>query len=557
MNLKKVILLTKVFLKNSFSFGESNKADEKAKRRRNGNLILYAFSFIYLAAIMGVFSYNIISGLITINQPQIFLGLIFSAIAFFVIFQSIFTTMNVFYFSKDIEFILPLPIKPGELLAAKFFVILITEYIVAFIMGVLPLMIYGILTGAGPLYFIVVIILLFLFPILPLLLTSFLVMIIMSFAKITKDRDKFQLFATILMIVIIMGVSMFSSSMPQMTEEEMTQKLVQANGLVDLIGKYFITLPPTIQALSTSDIGSMLLALGEILVITAIAFTLFILVGQKLYLRGAIGNLAGGGKTRNKKIGEGDYRKNKLFKSYIQKEFKILIRNPIFFMQCIMPAILMPVLIIVISIAGIGNNISQEDMAEFSVIVSQLYQIGTVCLLLGIMQFFNMMSFTAITGVSRDGLNATFMKYIPVPYYKQFIYKMMPNVIMNSITNLIILGICWYVTKANLLFLLAIFALSILISMIISSLSLIVDLRKPKLQWDSEYAVVKQNMNFVYVMFYSLVAMGILFVMAIGLNLLNNLILSIIIMVAILGIILYVIFQYVHNHQEKLFEKIY
>lgn len=271
----------------------------------------------------------------------------------------------------------------------------------------------------------------------------------MSFAKITKDRDKFQLFATILMIVIIMGVSSFSSSMPQMTEEEMTQKLVQANGLVDLIGKYFITLPPTIQALSTSDIGSMLLALGEILVITAIAFTLFILVGQKLYLRGAIGNLAGGGKTRNKKIGEGDYRKNKLFKSYIQKEFKILIRNPIFFMQCIMPAILMPVLIIVISIAGIGNNISQEDMAEFSVIVSQLYQIGTVCLLLGIMQFFNMMSFTAITGVSRDGLNATFMKYIPVPYYKQFIYKMMPNVIMNSITNLIILGICWYVNKSK------------------------------------------------------------------------------------------------------------
>lgn len=31
MNLKKVILLTKVFLKNSFSFGESNKAVKKQR----------------------------------------------------------------------------------------------------------------------------------------------------------------------------------------------------------------------------------------------------------------------------------------------------------------------------------------------------------------------------------------------------------------------------------------------------------------------------------------------------------------------------------------------
>ena len=57
--------------------------------------------FIYLAGIMGVFSNGLIKELMAINQEQMFLGLILLAIALFVLIQSIFSAINILYYSKD------------------------------------------------------------------------------------------------------------------------------------------------------------------------------------------------------------------------------------------------------------------------------------------------------------------------------------------------------------------------------------------------------------------------------------------------------------------------
>ena len=288
MNFKKITSLTKVFLKNSF---QNTQTASNKKSSKVGNTILYLFVFIYLGAIIGFFSYNIISGLVQIHQEAVFLGLFFLIVAAFIAFQGIFSCINVFYFSKDIEFVLPLPVSAKEILISKFNAILITEYMMELIIGVVPLIIYGILTSAGILYYITAAIFLLIFPILPLLLVSIIVTIIMSFAKLTKKRDTFQLIATIIVIVIAVAVSTATSNTEEVTDEQMIQSIMQANGMVTMVEDYFITLRPAINALTSTSAVTAIIETLKVVAVTALSYIVFILIGQKLYFKGAIGNL--------------------------------------------------------------------------------------------------------------------------------------------------------------------------------------------------------------------------------------------------------------------------
>lgn len=288
MNFKKITSLTKVFLKNSF---QNTQTASNKKSSKVGNTILYLFVFIYLGAIIGFFSYNIISGLVQIHQEAVFLGLFFLIVAAFIAFQGIFSCINVFYFSKDIEFVLPLPVSAKEILISKFNAILITEYMMELIIGVVPLIIYGVLTSAGLLYYITAVIFLLIFPILPLLLVSIIVTIIMSFAKLTKKRDTFQLIATIIVIVVAVIASTATSNTEEITDEQMIQSIMQANGMVTMVEDYFITLRPAINALTSTSVVTALIETLKLVAVTAISYIVFILIGQKLYFKGAIGNL--------------------------------------------------------------------------------------------------------------------------------------------------------------------------------------------------------------------------------------------------------------------------
>ena len=44
-----------------------------------------------------------------------------------------------------------------------------------------------------------------------------------------------------------------------------------------------------------------------------------------------------------------------------------------------------------------------------------------------------MFVYISATAISRDGQNAVFMKYIPVPLMKQIDYKVVPNIVMTTL----------------------------------------------------------------------------------------------------------------------------
>ena len=552
--MNKVIKLTKIFLKNSFSnmdarMGISTKSKSK--------IIVYGLLFLYFAGLIIFLGYNLLDGLIAIHQETIFVGMILFMIFGLAIIQTIFSSINILYFTKDSEYLLPLPLKPYQIILARTNVMLIAEYLIIFLVGFIPLLMYGILTGAGIIYYLTMIFAVILLPILPVLLISMLVMFIMSFAKLTKNRNKFQLFAMLLILAIIMAISISTSGMKQdLTNEEMAQMVVQANGMIELVKGYVPTVDYLMEALTTNSLFTAIVEVLKTLGITIIGFIVYMLIAQKIYFKGLVGNLFGGGaSSSNKEINQKEYRNSKLYKSYVGKEFKNMARNPVFLMQCLIPAILIPIIMVVVVFAGFNSDgMGLEQITQ----MAQQMPTNTffiACIILGVIQFFTMFIYVSITAVSRDGENAVFMKYIPVSLYKQYIYKIIPNIIMNIVTILVTLGMAEYLLNLPVITLIALFVVATIMGILQSIAMIIVDLKRPKLNWDSEYAVAKQNLNLVFPVLLSMINIAILVGFVYLLKDIN-----VYIGVGILGI-LYVIAtfitnKYLYNKQYELAEKI-
>ena len=552
--MEKVIKLTKIFLKNSFSnmdarMGISTKSKNK--------ILIYGILFLYFAGLIIFLGYNLLDGLIAIHQETIFVGMILFMIFGLAIIQTIFSSINILYFTKDSEYLLPLPLKTYQIVLARTNVMLIAEYLIIFLVGFIPLIMYGILTGAGIIYYSTMIFAVVLIPILPVLLISIIVMFIMSFARLTKNRNRFQLFVTLLVFAIIIALSISTSGMKQdLTNEEMAQMVVQANGMVELVKGYVPTIDYLMEALTTNSLFIAIVEVLKTLGITIIGFILYMLIAQKIYLKGLVGNLFGGGtSSSNKEINQKEYRNSKLYKSYVGKEFKNMARNPVFLMQCLIPAVLIPIIMVVVVYAGLNS-----DGMGLEQITQMVQQMPTntffiACIILGVIQFFTMFIYISITAISRDGENAVFMKYIPVPLYKQYIYKIIPNIIMNIVTIIVTLGMAEYLLRLPVITLIALFIVATIMGILQSIAMIIVDLKRPKLNWDSEYAVAKQNLNLVFPM---LLAMFNIAIMVGAVFLLKDI--NVYIGIGLLGI-LYIVAtvvtnKYLYNKQYELADKI-
>ena len=224
-------------------------------------------------------------------------------------------------------------------------------------------------------------------------------------------------------------------------------------------------------------------------------------------------------------------------------------------MQCLIPAILIPIIMVIITYAGLSSDGMGFEQINQMVGQMPINTFMVACIILGVIQFFTMFIYIAITAISRDGENAVFMKYIPVPLYKQYIYKIIPNIIMYMVTIIITLGMAEYILHLSITTLILLFVVATIMGVLQSLVMIIIDLKRPKLSWDSEYAVAKQNLNLIFPVLFSMLNIGIMVGMV---GLLKNInvylglgILAILYIVATIAIN-----RYVYNNQYKLVHKI-
>ena len=238
----------------------------------------------------------------------------------------------------------------------------------------------------------------------------------------------------------------------------------------------------------------------------------------------------------------------------------MLFKNPIFFVQTAFPVIMILISIIMIAnvmIPILDTTIQNSEETIKQTLYSMEFNSEMICVILGVLQVIFSLSSLSLTAISREGKNAIFMKYIPISYYKQFLYKNILQIILNIIVSIVLLSIIYfYIPKIGLINIILIFITSIFINLINSYLMLVVDLKKPYLNWNSEHSVVKKNDNKSYQ--YALTIIMILIYMYIS-NVFKdtNVTLTLGIEIAIFMTLFVIIDRIIKKKSTKLFEKIY
>lgn len=501
-NIKIIKDLTKIFLKSAYQ--DINIINKETKKINKRSVFVWLILIVSLA--LFYISNEIIKALVSSGYPEVFLSIYFLVLAIFIMFQTILVCTNIFYFSKDIELILPFPIKPVNLLIAKFNTLICTLYISEAIFGIIPICIYGILTHSTLLFYIYAVLIFIFFPVFLALVLSIIMMFVMKISKFIKNKEIFQTIITLLLVtsIFIVEYNVINNIFIQNKEIEIVEnnfqiadKFIEFNNKIETSNKLFLVINPAVKVLKNSNLQNIF-EIIKIILIDFITFIIFIFIGKKTYLKDILKNTSYLIKTSNKGINlYKKCKKNIIFKAYIKKEFKNLFRNSMVFMQCVYPMIISLITVIIISIILLPKLNEVLNNPDIKQLIGNLeFDLSIVYIILSGIQVLFMISPASLTSISRDGKNAGFMKYIPISYFRQILYKGLPQIFINSISVIIIVGILYYAFPSiGIVNVLLVFISSMILNVLNSYSMIIVDLLNPKLEWDSEYEILKQNNN--------------------------------------------------------------
>lgn len=501
-NIKIIKDLTKIFLKSAYQ--DINIINKETKKINKRSVFVWLILIVSLA--LFYISNEIIKALVSSGYPEVFLSIYFLVLAIFIMFQTILVCTNIFYFSKDIELILPFPIKPVNLLIAKFNTLICTLYVSEAIFGIIPICIYGILTHSTLLFYIYAVLIFIFFPVFLALVLSIIMMFVMKISKFIKNKEIFQTIITLLLVtsIFIVEYNVINNIFIQNKEIEIVEnnfqiadKLIEFNNKIETSNKLFLVINPAVKVLKNSNLQNIF-EIIKIILIDFITFIIFIFIGKKTYLKDILKNTSYLIKTSNKRINlYKKCKKNIIFKAYIKKEFKNLFRNSMVFMQCVYPMIISLITVIIISIILLPKLNEVLNNPDIKQLIGNLeFDLSIVYIILSGIQVLFMISPASLTSISRDGKNAGFMKYIPISYFRQILYKGLPQIFINSISVIIIVGILYYAFPSiGIVNVLLVFISSMILNVLNSYSMIIVDLLNPKLEWDSEYEILKQNNN--------------------------------------------------------------
>ncbi len=503
--ISKLFSLSKINIKSSFQ--NPYLFDKKTGKLNKKSIFLWLI--IILMIFFSYISFDVVQVLDGINQPTIFLNLIFLILFIVMIFQLLLASSNVYFFSKDFESLLPLPIKSEELLISKFNTLLINMYFTEFVFALFPLITYGFVTYSSILYYIELFMILLIFPILPILIVSIFTMIFIKIFKFIKKPEILQIIIifVFLLIFVIFSFKIVnktinnSENITQINEEAVLQSFSNFNNKIYNINSYFLGINPVVEVLDNYNNIKSIVNILKIILINCIFFVLFIFIGNKYYLKNILKNNIIYIKKTSKNHNNKKLKRSNKAKSYIMKEIKLIKNNHVYFIQCIMPLIIIMVSILLITIFALPNI---RDFIDKELNGKEIFfDLGTIGLILGLIQIIMTISNISITSISREGIGAYYMKSLPIDFYKQYIYKTIPQIIINAILISIILIFVKLVLPifsfANLLLT---FVLANLLNILNSELMVLVDLYRPNLNWKEYYEAVSQNNNklFQYVL---------------------------------------------------------
>lgn len=482
--------LTKAFIK-SLQMSKSND-----KRTRITMKVIVAivvlFIFIPVAIFCALMTYALVDGLQFFHIEDIGVAMVFHMICLFTLFFGFNVIFSEFYFSSDIEYVRPWPIKAWQLVAAKFSVSYYVDNAMQIFMVIASLVGFFFAAKPGVFSYISSFIAVLTLPIVPLCYCGILSMFIMRFTKAVKNKESVQrIIAVVLAVIILLFVILFRV-LATSAEDAVHFFITETNSpFVESMNKLFPMVHFISRAIALESVPDLLIYI----LINIFAVALMLFVAEMVYFKG-FENLVANAKAKTRdfdKLMELSIQRTP-FKAYLLKEIRILFRTPAFFTNCVIPNFIWPIFVMVIlkmqtydvslTALRVYNMNSPKTVGFFLIMGSVVFSL--------IMTALNSISSNAI---SREGKHFQFMKYIPVAYDTQWDIKVLVSVGLTYFGIWIFLIPAAILIRVNPLYVIVSMALSALSVVFIAYMGIYLDSIQPKLVWDDELSVLRENTN--------------------------------------------------------------
>ena len=478
--MNRIKLLLKYFIGNSFNNASSNI------KSRNLAIVMYILIIIGISTPIANMIDSMYPNFASIGQEGYLLSIIFLIGSLTLLVLGVYDILDSFFFSQDIEPLMPLPFKSGEIMIGKFITCLVDMYIYLSI-TIIPLISFGLNAKIGFSYFLMIIPVYLFAPIIIVIFCILITMILMSFINVSKYQNTFKIIFGTLGIVLILGV--YSLNSTGLNSENVSVALRNKTALVDLTNKIFITTTFSVKALLYSNSLKGLLNLGLLIGISIVALIIAYFLGKSMYNKILSRNLNVYSERKN--ILENNKNKvvvrSSVRKAMVLRELRTILRDPSNFINCVVMIVYMPIFIFIFFIKG---NILAGD--------TQLAK-DTALTISG--------NSVASTALSREGKEILISKYIPVDYKVQIQSKLIVSFIVNGLALILGIAILIYLKASPL-----VIVMSLLVQMgtiaTISLVGMILDYLSPKLEWTDTKNLYSKNFKPLLVMLICLVIGG-------------------------------------------------
>jgi len=488
--MKEYLLLFKAISKNNgMDMPENGK---KAKSYKIMGRLALCCIMLPCCFIVGFIVYVMTQALIEAGGITEGLELIVQLMSVFGVIFSIMVIFNVMYFSSDLQHLLPLPIKPSSLVAAKFTHAYFAESVMEFMILFCGFIGYFIAAGIKPVSLITAITGVFLIPVLPLVYCGIFCLIIMAFfskVKLLKNVD----FMVGLASFLFVGLFLLSFiQLDNVNINSYIDSMMNGNNIfISIMGKIFFTVPLFLKALGENSIIYFLL----FVLINAAAVALLLVLGNALYLKGVFlvsSNGKAGSRGHHKDAVS--YERTSALKAYFIKECKILYRTPAYRKYCVVVNMIWPVLVAAMFILPS----TKDFMAAFRRTFINRHVLSDVIVLMMVIAisfFATAMNSIASTSFTREGAHFTFIKHVPLPYEKQIQVKSLVSILYSGITVIISIVMLCILMDCSPLQYLYFLIISILSVVVCTYIGIMLDGAHPRLNWEDEYGALRGNLN--------------------------------------------------------------
>jgi ABC-2 type transport system permease protein len=421
---------------------------------------------------------------------------------FLVLTFGFYYVISAFYFSRDLELLVPLPLAPSQVLLSKFAVILVNEYLTVSPI-VLPVFItYGVLSKGGWGYWVRAVGTYLLLPVIPLAVVSLLVVVLMRLVNFGRKKDALILTGSLLMMTLAVGGQFLINRSVGAAPDRaaVVRFLTASDGLVQQIGAKF---PPSIWASRALAYGTTAPGPGNALISAGVSLLLFaglFLAARRFFYRGLIGLGEQTARRRalsRDRLERGVGSGSRPVRAMFVRELRIMNRTPIFLLNGVLSVILIPVLFVVMWNTG---KRASDAAALMALVRSADATIAVIAAAL-FMTISGSLNGTASSTFSREGGQFWMSKVIPVSPADQVRGKLLHSYAIALLgvaaSALVVLA----VFRLNLAVALAAVALAMAASFVLTAMGMIIDLARPLLTWTNPQKAIKQNFNVLLALF--------------------------------------------------------